>query len=300
MSMSLPPPWLRRLVVLGMGYTGTRFVQRLRALGVDCVGTTRTPDPSDASRRRFEGGTPVDAVLLAALANADAVLGSMPPEANGDPALPVLADALASNDRLRWLGYLSSTGVYADRQGGIVDASSVADGNDDAARSRLRAEEQWQALAHRRGIACGVFRLAGIYGPGRNALRQLADGEARHVVKPGLVFNRLHVEDACDALIASLWHTRTPDAIYLLADGLPAPPQDVLAFAADLSGLPLPPAEPYDAARASPARQRFYGASKRIDSRQTQEALHWRPRHADYREGLEALWQAGEGRGAAV
>ncbi|KRA45082.1 hypothetical protein [Pseudoxanthomonas sp. Root630] len=300
MSTTAPPPWLRRMVVLGMGYTGTHFVQRLRAHGVDCIGTTRTPAPADASRRRFDGGTPVDTVLLAALVNADAVLGSMPPEANGDPALSLLADALASNDRLRWLGYLSSTGVYADRQGGIVDASSLADGSDDAARWRLRAEAQWQALAHRRGIACGVFRLAGLYGPGRNALRQLADGKARHVVKPGLVFNRIHVEDACDALIASLWHTCMPDAIYLLPDELPAPPQDVLAYAAELSGLPLPPAEPYDAARASPARQRFYGASKRIDARHTQEALHWRPRHADYRQGLDALWQAGEGRGASV
>jgi len=294
--MSVPPPWLRRMVVLGMGYTGTHLVQRLQAHGVACIGTTRTPDPSDVLRYRFDGRTPVDADLLAALSDADAVLGSMPPAADGDPALPVLADTLSANGRLRWLGYLSSTGVYADRQGGIVDASSVADDSGDTARSRLRAEAQWRDLARRRGIACGVFRLAGLYGPGRNALRQLADGHARHVVKPGLVFNRIHVEDACDAFIASLWHTDAPDATYLLADDLPAPPQDVLAYAADLSGLPLPPAEPYDVGRASPARQRFYGASKRIDARHTQEALHWRPRHADYRQGLAALWQAGEGR----
>lgn len=299
MSPDAPPPWLRRLVVLGMGYTGTRFAQRLRAHGVHCVGTTRTPDPEDPMRHRFDGRLPVDPRLLDALAQADAILGSMPAGADGDPALPLLADALASNDRLRWSGYLSSTGVYADRQGGIVDAASVADGTDATARMRLTAERQWRELARRRGIPCGVFRLAGIYGPGRNALRQLAEGTARHWVKPGLVFNRIHVDDACDAITASLWHTRTPDATYLIADELPAPPQEVLAHAAALSGLPLPPAEPYDAERASPALRRFYGASKRIDAQQTREALHWRPRHADYRQGLASLWGAGEGRTCA-
>lgn len=298
MIPSAPPPWLRRMVVLGMGYVGTRFAQRLRAHGVDCIGTTRQADAGDPSRRRFDGGAAMDPLLLAALAQADAVLGSMPPDAQGDPALRHLSDALAGNDRLRWLGYLSSTGVYADRQGGIVDASSPADAADDSARARLLAEAQWRAQAERHGIACGVFRLAGIYGPGRNALRQLADGQARHVVKPGLVFNRIHVEDAGDALLASLHRTRGT-ATYLLADDLPAPPQDVLAHAASISGLPLPPAERYDAATASAARQRFHGASKRIDNRQTREALGWRPRHPDYRHGLQALWQAGEGRPSA-
>ena len=126
----------------------------------------------------------------------------------------------------------------------------------------------------------------------------LADGTARHVVKPGLVFNRIHVDDACDAVVASLHRTRTrtADAIYLLADTLPAAPQDVLAHAAALSGLPLPPARPYDPVQASPAQRRFYGGCKRIDARGTYEALHWRPRHPDYRYGLDALWQAGEGR----
>ena len=296
MSMDVPPPWLRRLVVLGMGYTGTRLAQRLRMHGVHCVGTTRTPDPGDPARRGFDGRAPVDPVLLEALAQADAVLGSMPPGADGDPALPLLADALAANGSLRWLGYLSSTGVYADRRGGIVDASSLADAVDDAAHARLKAEAQWREHAQRLGSAGGVFRLAGIYGPGRNALRQLAEGRARHVVKPGLVFNRIHVDDACDAVVASLWHTRTPDAIHLLADDLPAPPQDVLTYAAALSGLPLPPAEAYDPAHASPAQRRFFDSCKRVDAHATHEALHWHPRHPDYRHGLDALWQAGEGR----
>lgn len=295
MNPSTPPPWLRRVVVLGMGYVGTRFADRLRAHGVDCIGTSRQAGAGDPSRRRFDGRVLHDPVLLAALAQADAVLGSMPPDAQGDPALPYLAGALAGNDRLRWLGYLSSTGVYADRQGGIVDASSPADAGDDSARVRLRAEAQWRALAEPRGIACGVFRLAGLYGPGRNALRQLAEGRAPHVVKPGLVFNRIHVEDACDALVASLHRTRGT-ATYLLADDLPAPPQDVLAHAAAIGGLPLPPAEAYDASTASAARQRFYGASKRIDNRHTRIALGWHPRHPDYRHGLHALWRAGEGR----
>lgn len=298
MNPPVPPPWLRRMVVLGMGYVGTALAQRLRGHGVDCIGTTRKASADDASRRRFDGRAPSDPVLLAALAQADAVLGSIPPDAQGDPALRFLGGAMAGNRRLRWLGYLSSTGVYADRAGGRVDAASPADATDDVARARLLAEAQWRALAERHGAACGVFRLAGLYGPGRNALRQLADGQARHVVKPGLVFNRIHVEDACDALIASL-HRTHGTATYLLADDLPAPPQDVLAHAAAIGSLPLPPAQHYDAATASAARQRFYGASKRIDNRQTCEALAWRPRHPDYRHGLQALWLAGEGRSPA-
>lgn len=294
MTPSAPPPWLRRLVVLGMGYTGTRLADRLRAHGVECIGTSRTAD--GAARLPFITDAPLEACLHAALAQADAVLGSIPPDAEGDPALRTVAAALADNPRLRWLGYLSSTGVYADRQGGVVDVASPADGTDPTAKARRRAEAQWQALARRRGIACGVFRLAGIYGPGRNALRALAEGTARHLVKPGLVFNRIHVDDACDAVVASLHRTRASDAIYLVADRLPAPPQDVLAHAAAVSGLRLPPAEAYDPARASPAQRRFYGSCKRIDARATCEALHWQPRFPDYRRGLDALWQAGEGR----
>ena len=296
MTPPAPPPWLRRLVVLGMGYTGTRVADRLRMQGVDCIGTSRTAEAGDASRLRFTADAPLDPRLHAALAQADAVLGSVPPDAEGDPALRTVAGALADNHRLRWLGYLSSTGVYADRQGGVVDGASPADETDPTAEARRRAEAQWHALAQRRGIACGVFRLAGIYGPGRNALRQLAEGTARHVVKPGVVFNRIHVDDACDAVVASLHRTRASDAIYLVADRLPAPPQDVLAHAAAVSGLRLPPAEAYDPARASPAQRRFYGSCKRIDARATYEALRWQPRHPDYRRGLEALWQAGEGR----
>lgn len=295
MTAPAPPPWLRRLVVLGMGYTGTCLADRLRAHGVECIGTSRTAADA-ASRLPFIADAPLDARLQAALAQADAVLGSIPPDAEGDPSLRPAAAALADNPRLRWLGYLSSTGVYADRQGGVVDETSPADGTDPTAEARRRAEAQWQALAQRRGVACGVFRLAGLYGPGRNALRSLADGTARHVVKPGLVFNRIHVDDACDAVVASLHRTRTADAIYLLADTLPAAPQDVLAHAAVLSGLPLPPARPYDPVQASPAQRRFYGSCKRIDASGTYEALHWRPRHPDYRYGLDALWQAGEGR----
>jgi len=291
-----PPPWLRRLVVLGMGYTGTRLVERLRVHGVECIGTSRTAEPGDATRLRFTADALLDPPLRRALAQADAILGSVPPDADGDPALRTVADALADNRHLRWLGYLSSTGVYADRQGGVVDAASPADGTDPTAEARRRAEAQWHALAQRRGIACGVFRLAGIYGPGRNLLRKLAEGTARHVVRPGLVFNRIHVDDACDAVVASLHRTRASDAIYLVADTQPAPPQEVLGHAAAVSGLPLPPAEAYDTAHASPAQRRFYGSCKRIDACATYEALHWQPRYPDYRRGLEALWQAGEGR----
>lgn len=277
-----------RVLVLGLGYSGRHVAALLRAQGVDCSGTVRQPDaaPDDGVvRHRLVAGQPVDDALREAIRSAEAVICTVPPDDAGDPALRLVAEALRASTVLRWVGYLSSTAVYADREGGWIDESSVADAVDDTARRRLLAEAQWRGFARDKGVASAVFRLPGIYGPGRNALVQLAEGRARHVLRPGLVFNRLHVEDLAAVVVAAMGHPG--EALYLPADDEPAAPQEVLAFAAELGGFAMPPAVAWDDPSVSPALRRFYASNKRIDSRGTREALGWKPNFATYREGLQ-------------
>ncbi|VEF35475.1 nucleoside-diphosphate-sugar epimerases [Stenotrophomonas maltophilia] len=282
-----------RVLILGLGWSGGALARHLQALGAHVAGTVRDPAsaPRDGLRRHPLGAdaTPSPA-LLDEIAQAEAVLCSVPPDADGDPALRLLLPALRASPALRWVGYLSSTSVYADRAGGWVDERSAADATEAAGVQRLRAEAQWRALAGERGIASAVFRLPGLYGPGRNALLQLAQGRARHVVRPGLLFNRLHVDDLVTVVIASMQRPCV-DGLYLPADDEPAPPQEVLAFAAQLGGFAMPPAVAWDDPALSPTLRRFYQSNKRIDSRGTREALAWAPRFPSYREGLRDLLQ---------
>ena len=287
-----------RVLVLGLGYSGRHLAALLQAQGIACSGTVR--DPANAAddglqRHRLADGEPLDAGLRAAIRSAEAIVCSVPPDADGDPALRLLGDALQDAPALRWVGYFSSTAVYADRDGGWIDAQATADATDDTALKRLRAEQQWRAFAQARGIASALFRLPGLYGRGRNALVQLAQGKARQVLRPGQVFNRLHVEDLATAVLAAMQRPQG-HALYLLADDEAAPSQAVLAHAAALSGLPLPAAQAWDDPALPPSLRRFYASNKRIDSRSTRDALQWQPRFATYRDGLADAWAHGDGR----
>jgi nucleoside-diphosphate-sugar epimerase len=280
-----------RVLILGLGWSGRVLAQHLQALGVRVAGTVRDPSsaPDDGVLRHpLHIDAPPSPALLDEIAQAEAVLCSVPPDAEGDPALRLLLPALRGSPALRWVGYLSSTSVYADRAGGWIDDSSRADSTEAAGVQRRRAEAQWRALAEERGIASALFRLPGLYGPGRNALLQLAGGRARHVIRPGLMFNRLHVQDLATVVVAAL---QRPAArgLYLPSDDEPAPPQDVLAFAAQLGSFVLPPAVAWNDPTLSPALRRFYASNKRIDSRGTRAALGWQPQFPTYREGLRAL-----------
>ena len=284
-------PLPARVLILGLGWSGRVLAAQLQARGVAVSGTVRDPSfaPDDGlPRHQLHADTPPSPALLDEIAQADAVLCSVPPDAEGDPALRLLLPALQASPALRWVGYLSSTSVYADRAGGWIDERSAADATEAAGVQRLLAEAQWRALAGQRSIASAVFRLPGLYGPGRNALVQLAQGRARHVVRPGQVFNRLHVDDLATVIIAAM---RRParQGLYLPSDDEPAPPQDVLAFAAKLGGFALPPAVAWDDPALSPTLRRFYESNKRIDSRRTRTALGWQPRFPSYREGLRDL-----------
>ncbi|MBA0281138.1 epimerase [Stenotrophomonas maltophilia] len=291
-----------RVLILGLGWSGCVLATQLQAHGVQVAGTVRDPAaaPDDGLRRhRLQADASPSPALLDEIAQAEAVLCSVPPDAEGDPALRLLLPTLQASPAVRWVGYLSSTSVYADRAGGWIDERSAADATEAAGVQRLLAETQWRALAEQHGIASAVFRLPGLYGPGRNALVQLAQGRARHVVRPGLVFNRLHVQDLAAVIIAAMQRP-TAQGLYLPSDDEPAPPQDVLAFAAQLGGFAMPPAVAWDDPALSPALRRFYESNKRIDSRGTREALGWEPRFPTYREGLKDLAAALAGRGPAL
>ncbi|HEY8563921.1 MAG TPA: SDR family oxidoreductase [Beijerinckiaceae bacterium] len=290
-----------RLVVIGLGYSAQRFIERHRSRFSAVTGTVRTPEKAAALSAEglpavAFGPEAKDPALDEILAGAEALLVSAPPGPKGDPLLQAHAGALARAKGLRWIGYLSTVGVYGDHGGGLVDEGTPPRPSSGRSRARLDAEIAWLGFGERSGTPVQVFRIAGIYGPGRNALANLAEGTAKRIVKPGQVFNRIHVDDIGAALAASLDRPR-PGGIYNLADDEPAPPQDVVAYAATLMEVAPPPEIPFDEAELSPMARSFYGENKRVSNRRLREELGVRLLYPTYREGLAALWSEGEGRG---
>jgi nucleoside-diphosphate-sugar epimerase len=192
---------------------------------------------------------------------------------------------------LRWIGYLSTTGVYGDRAGGWVDEEAPLIPTGERGRRRVAAEARWLDLVRRHGSLVHIFRLAGIYGPGRNALDTVRAGRAQRIVKPGQIFSRIHVADIAQVLRASMAKPE-PGAIYNVCDDDPAPPADVVAFACDLLGVPCPPPVPFDEAKLSQMALSFYADSKRVSNRRIKEELGVRLLYPSYRDGLAALLKA--------
>jgi nucleoside-diphosphate-sugar epimerase len=275
------------LLTLGHGYSAARLAASLDGWRV--LGTVRAPEAAAGLRAR--GVEPVDwhdaAAVAAAIAAADRLLVSVPPDAAGDPVLARHGAALAAA-RPRWAGYLSTTGVYGDRGGGWVDEEGPLAPATPRGAWRIAAEAAWQAT----GLPVHVFRLAGIYGPGRSAFDRLRAGTAQRVVKPGQVFCRIHVDDLAQVLRASMARP-DPGRVYNVADDAPAPPQDVVAFAAGLLGLPAPPEVPLEAAGLSPLARSFYAECKRVANRRIKDELGVRLAYPDYRAGLRAILAAG-------
>jgi nucleoside-diphosphate-sugar epimerase len=208
--------------------------------------------------------------------------------------LSSLSHAVASAPRLRWIGYLSTVGVYGNVHSAWVDENTPSSPVNERSRHRIAAEEQWLELGRSAAFSVQIFRLAGIYGPGRNALQKVADGTARRLIKPGQVFNRIHTADIAQVLMASI-ERPNPNAIYNVADDEPSPPQDVIAYAAHLLGLQPPPEVPFVEADLSPMARSFYQDNKRVQNTRIRNELGVRLNFPTYREGLEALHAAGEG-----
>jgi len=277
----------KTLLSIGHGFSARALAARLVPQGWRIIGTTRSPDKADAIADT--GVEPVvwpGADLGALIAQSPNVLVSAGPDSAGDPVLNAVEDAVtrAAPD-LRWVGYLSTTGVYGDHDGDWVDEDTPLTPSTKRGRARVTAEARWQAIPD---LPLHIFRLAGIYGPGRGPFAKVRAGTARRIIKPGQVFSRIHVEDIAQALELSLQRP-DPGAVYNLCDDDPAPPQDVIAHAAELLGLPVPPAIPFDQADMTPMARSFYAESKKVRNDRIKQALGWAPQFPTYRAGLAAL-----------
>jgi nucleoside-diphosphate-sugar epimerase len=284
-----------RLFVFGLGYVGQAFARAMIARGWSVVGTTRGADRADALRA--EGIQTVDAddraAMTAALTGVSAVLVTAPPTAEGCPGLEAVIPALAAAQGFPdWIGYLSTTGVYGDFDGRWVFESSPLKAQSVEGARRVGAERDWRQVGRGMGLTVTTFRLPGIYGPGRSALDRLRAGEGRRIVKPGQVFSRIHLDDIVAGLLTSLDRPRA-GGTYNLCDDEPAPPQDVMEYAAHLLGAPVPPDLPFNELGLSPATRRFYAENKRVSNALAKAELGWRPRYPTYREGLAAILAGG-------
>ncbi|MDO5620826.1 MAG: SDR family oxidoreductase [Paracoccus sp. (in: a-proteobacteria)] len=279
---------MKNALIFGHGYSAAALTRRLVAEGWSITGTTRSrPDAVAAA-----GAVPLiwpGADATEALARADAVLISTAPGPDGDPVIAALRPALLAA-RPKWVGYLSTTVVYGDHGGDWVTEQTPLESTSSRGLARIAAEREWQALADTAGWPLHIFRLAGIYGPGRSALDKLRAGKSRRIIKPGQIFSRIHVEDIGQALAASITQGG-PGRVWNLCDDLPCPPQEVIEYAAARAGLPLPPAEDYATAPMTPMARSFYSDSKRVSNAAIKSGLNLRLIFPTYRDGLEPLFQ---------
>jgi nucleoside-diphosphate-sugar epimerase len=279
------------LFCFGFGYCATALARHLQGQRWRIAGTVRDGATRAALAREGFACVPFDDRngIAAALSHHDHLLISIPPSDSGDRVLTLyLQELLAHGRSFRWIAYLSTTGVYGDRGGGWVDETSELRPATERGKRRLLAERAWLALHDEHALPVHIFRLAGIYGPGRNQLLALRKGEARRIVKKEHVFSRIHVDDIAGVLEASIV-TPHPGRSYNVCDDEPAPPQTVIAYAAEILGLPVPPEIPFERAGLSGLSRSFYEESKRVSNRRIKDELGYRLAYPSYREGLQAL-----------
>lgn len=292
------------LFVFGLGYSGLAVARDFADQGWRISGSCRSSARCKELAGRSEGGSitalPFDGThgsieIEKAVTEADHILVCIPPAREpekesdgGDPVLAHFAELLASSRRLKWLGYLSTTGVYGDRGGDWVDETSPLRPTSARATRRAAVESLWMDLGERQHVPVHIFRLAGIYGPGRNVIRSLLDGKARRIIKKDHVFSRIHLADLVTILKASMANPR-PGAIYNVADDEAAPPAETIEYASRLLGIEPPQAVDFDSADLSPMAQSFYADCKRVSNARIKEELGVRLAYPSYREGQEAL-----------
>ena len=280
-----------KLFCFGLGYSALALAETLLAEGWGVAGTCRAAEKqADFARRGveallFESDRPL---VESAFEGVTHVLQSIPPGAEGDPVLPMHGAMLARRRQIRWFGYLSTTGVYGDRGGDWVEEHDDLQPTGERGRRRVAAEVGWSRLLYAEGLPLHVFRLAGIYGPGRSALDSLRAGTAKRVIKPGQVFSRIHVADIVQVLRASMARPNA-GAVYNVCDDDPAPPWEVVEYAAELLGIPAPPAVPFEQAELSDMARSFYDDNKRVRNDRIKRELGVQLMYPSYREGLRAL-----------
>ncbi len=280
-----------RLFIFGTGFSSKAFVEEVRDQFDWIGGTTRSSDKMEALRTLgvepflFDGNSQGDGVAEA-LKQATHILVSIAPNEAGDPVLNQYANEIVGA-KPRWIGYLSTVGVYGNHDGAWVDEETPLNPVSKRSVQRVAAEEAWLAFAEQNDLPVQIFRLSGIYGPGRNAFENFRKGTARRLVKPGQVFNRIHVADIAGALKAAMAKPST--RVFNVTDDEPAPPQDVVAFAAELLGVEAPPEIPFESADLTPMARSFYGENKRVSNQRLKDELGFTFRYPDYRVALKAL-----------
>ena len=277
----------RTLFCFGYGYTAQALARRLLPQGWRVTGTTRRPENLD--QLSASGATALlwpKSDISAALHAASHLLISASPDAQGDPVLRTLANEITQiAPNLTWAGYLSTTGVYGDSGGEWVSEDTPTNPSTQRGQRRQTAEKAWRAVPD---LPLHIFRLAGIYGPGRGPFAKLRAGTARRIIKPGQMFSRIHVDDIAQVLAASI-DRPNPSAIYNVCDDMPAPPQDVISYAAALLGMPPPPEVAFEQAQMSPMARSFYAESKRIRNERIKSELGVELLYKDYKSVLTAM-----------
>lgn len=277
---------MSRLLCFGLGYSARELASRLPSEGWVVLGTSRQ---AATGALHFDRDHPLDPQAFEGVTH---ILLSVPPDATGDPVFDRHSGDIAGLPALKWLGYLSTTGVYGNRGGGWVDETSELRPTGERGRRRVAAEKAWLSLWQDRGVPVQVFRLAGIYGPGRSPFDALRTGTARRIDKPGQVFSRIHVADIAKVLAASMARPH-PGAVYNVCDDEPAAPAAVVAFGAGLLGLPVPPLTPFDNAALSPIARSFYDDNKRVSNALIKSELGVVFHYPSYREGLAGILAEG-------
>lgn len=287
----------KKLFCFGYGYTCDYLAHDLMARGGWTIGgTTRDPEKRAFLRSRgvkahlFDYEHPLSDPYFI-LDGTTHLLISTPPDDTGDPTFQVHAADIIRIPTLQWVGYLSTTGVYGDRDGGVVDEYSEIRPNSKRGSRRVRAEEEWLSLMQGYGLPVHIFRLAGIYGPGRSALDSVRAGVARRINKPGQVFNRIHVEDIVQVLLASM-DKPNPGAAYNLSDDDPVPSWEVITYACEVLGLTPPPLIPYNEADMAPITRSFYNDNKRVANNRIKRELGVQLKYPDYKKGIDACLAA--------
>jgi hypothetical protein len=284
---------MTKLFCFGLGYTAEAFSRRVHPLGWHIAGTARSQAGTERIRSLgydailFDGASPAEGVAEA-LSDTTHLLISAGPDDAGDPTLRHHGKDIANAPALQWIGYLSTIGVYGDTGGEWVDETAMPKPGSDRTRRRLAAEDDWLAFGRTYAKTVQIFRLGGIYGPGRSVVDDLRDGSARRIVKPGQVFNRIHVDDIAAVLEAAA-DGRGSQAVYNVTDGEPSPPQDVVAHAARLMGVAPPPEIPFETAPLSPMGRSFYSENRRVMSRRLKDDLGVTLLYPSYREGSAAI-----------
>jgi nucleoside-diphosphate-sugar epimerase len=284
---------MKKLFCFGLGFSAGALASRLLADGWTVAGTTRTAERCKALRSQgidavvFDGET-VTAPLLQALQDTTHLVDSVPPSGDAAcPTLEVLGPQIAAIESLDWVGYLSTTGVYGDHGGAWVDETTPLSPNLERSARRVAAEEAWLVMHERFGLPVHVFRLAGIYGPGRGVLEQVRKGRARRIVKPGQVFSRIHVDDIVGTLLASMARPH-PGAVYNVCDDYPEEPAVVVVYACELLGVALPDPVPFEEADLSDMARSFYADNKRVRNDRIKDELGVVLMYPSYLEGMRA------------